>query len=86
MWNGVFDLGYAMQQLRDIGITLKPVSLGEYYECKFGEDGEPSKRKARIPVQLKDTQETWRRVCTTTKLLDGKQRNVSSCVRTAVCR
>ena len=48
---GVFDLGYTMQQLRDIGITSKPVPLGEYYECKFGEDGELSKRKARIPVQ-----------------------------------
>ena len=48
---GAFDLGYTMQQLRDIGITSKPVPLGEYYECKFGEDGELSKRKAGIPVQ-----------------------------------
>ena len=48
---GVFDLGYTMQQLRDIGIHSKPVPLGEYYECKFGEDGELTKRKARIPVQ-----------------------------------
>jgi hypothetical protein len=48
---GVFDLGYTLQQLRDIGIHSKPVPLGEYYECKFGENGELSKRKARIPVQ-----------------------------------
>ena len=47
---GVFDLGYIMQQLRDIGHTSKPVPLGEYYGCKIGEDGEVSKRKARIPV------------------------------------
>ena len=40
-----------MQQFRDIGITSKPIPLGEYHECKFGEDGELSKRKARIPVQ-----------------------------------
>ena len=48
---GVLDLGYTKQQLIDIGITSRPVPLGEYYECKFGSEGELTKRKARMPVQ-----------------------------------
>ena len=48
---GVLDLGYTMQQLKDIGITSTPIPLGEYYECKFDEDGDVNKRKSRMAVQ-----------------------------------
>ena len=48
---GVLDLGYTMQQLKDIGITSTSILLGEYYECKFDEDGDVNKRKSRMAVQ-----------------------------------
>jgi len=37
--------------LKDIGITSTPIPLGEYYECKFDEDGDVNKRKSRMAVQ-----------------------------------
>ena len=48
---GVLDLGYTIQQLKDIAITSTPIPLGEYCECKFDEDGDANKRKTRMAVQ-----------------------------------
>ena len=51
---GVFELGLTKAQLleRGVDITRKPpVPIGEYYECKFDENGELAKRKTRHAIQ-----------------------------------
>ena len=47
---GVFVLGLTKAELLEHGIDIDrkpPVSIGEYYECKFDENGELTKRKTR---------------------------------------
>ena len=51
---GVFDLGFTKADLLAEGIDIdkRPaVPCGQYFENKFGSDGEIAKRKARIAIQ-----------------------------------
>jgi hypothetical protein len=48
---GVLDLGYTEQQLKDEGITAKPVPLGTYFDNKYDQEGVLAKRKTRIAVK-----------------------------------
>ena len=48
---GVLDHGYTLRQLREMGITSKPVPLGLYYQHKLGKHGEITRLKTRAAVQ-----------------------------------
>ena len=51
---GVFVLGLTKAQLLEHGVDIDrkpPVPIGEYYECKFDENGELAKRKTRHAIQ-----------------------------------
>ena len=50
---GVLDCGYTKQQLIDLEISNHdtPIPIGDYYELKFGSDGEIDKHKARMAIK-----------------------------------
>jgi site-specific DNA-cytosine methylase len=48
---GVLDHGYTLQEIRDLGITAKPVPLGLYHTHKTGQDGSITRLKTRAAVQ-----------------------------------